>query len=371
VGAVNVSHLRDQFLMDQRRSDRQDKYEDTRLNLVQTNLQSDIPLPLQNVLSVGVDGFAETARNPRIVRSEDCEPGGLDAACITAERLRGAVYLQDVFTALLDPYLVFVFGARVEGDNRFGNESVPRFAMRYDPIEAVAIRASVGKGYRAPTFKELYLRFDNPSEGYTVRGNQSLSPESSLSYQASVDAQLTPVYTVHTAVFRNDIDDLIDFRLVSSASEMGAVDLYQLTNAGNIRTTGGIFELTVRFIPGLELRTGYQYLSAENLTASRPLQGRAKHQVSGALQWRSQSSGFSVGAQAVYIGARPFYVLEPTGDERRVTADPYTNLSTTLGYQIVEYLRAFIRGENLLNAGQTTYLAQRPRRFVLGLSAGF
>ncbi|MBV72136.1 MAG: hypothetical protein CMH52_12485 [Myxococcales bacterium] len=369
VSSLRYNYLRDQFLMDQRLSDRGDKYEDSRLQYTQGNGQTDLKLPAQNVLSLGVDGIFETAENPRIVRYNECDFESPSISCRTADRYRGAVYLQNVWTILNDPYLVLVAGSRFEGDSRFGHVAVPRVALRYDPIESLTLRTSIGQGYRAPTFKELYLRFDNPSVGYTVRGNDALEPELSMSYQLSADLKIKSFASVYLNLFRNEIEGLIDYDLVAPGSADGSLDLYQLVNQTDVTTQGGQAELLLRYGYLAILRFGYQYLDAYDEIQRRALAGRPTHQFSGALTLRYPPAGLSWHTQAVWTGERPFYVPDDAMNMTDVIAASYLNLATSVVWKFHTVLSVTARAENLTDAGEAVYLNQRPRRFVLGLSA--
>ena len=72
-------------------------------------------------------------------------------------------------------------GARLSWSDRWGSFLAPRIATLWRPAEGVAVRASFGRGYRAPDFKELYLAFVNSAAGYAVYGNPDLRPERSTS----------------------------------------------------------------------------------------------------------------------------------------------------------------------------------------------
>src|SRR5690606_40707851 len=53
------------------------------------------------------------------------------------------------------------------------------FLYRPATLPSLALRASAGRGFRAPDFKELYLDFVNATAGYAVVGNPGLRPETS------------------------------------------------------------------------------------------------------------------------------------------------------------------------------------------------
>ena len=76
-------------------------------------------------------------------------------------------------------------GARLSWSDRWGSFVAPRLAALFRPRDELALRASLGRGYRAPDFKELYLSFVNDAAGYAVYGNPDLRPERSTSVSVS------------------------------------------------------------------------------------------------------------------------------------------------------------------------------------------
>ncbi len=100
-------------------------------------------------------------------------------------------------------------GARLSWSDRWGEFFAPRLAVLARPREDLAIRASVGRGFRAPDFKELYLSFVNDAAGYAVYGNPDLRPERSTSI--SLGAEWTGATTFLRATgFNADYRDFIE-----------------------------------------------------------------------------------------------------------------------------------------------------------------
>ena len=77
-------------------------------------------------------------------------------------------------------------GVRLDYDSDFGLYPSPRLALHMQPLAILALRASYGMGFRAPEFKELLLRFENPTTGYRVAGNPDLQPETSQGFTGLV-----------------------------------------------------------------------------------------------------------------------------------------------------------------------------------------
>jgi outer membrane receptor for ferrienterochelin and colicins len=100
-------------------------------------------------------------------------------------------------------------GTRLSWSDRWGRFIAPRLAVLYRPQEHLAVRASLGRGFRAPDFKELYLSFVNDAAGYAVYGNPDLRPERSLS--TSVGTEWTGARSfVRAAAFQSDYRDFIE-----------------------------------------------------------------------------------------------------------------------------------------------------------------
>ena len=100
-------------------------------------------------------------------------------------------------------------GARLSWSDRWGEFFAPRIAFLTRPRDDLAIRASIGRGYRAPDFKELYLSFVNDAAGYAVYGNPDLRPERSTS--VSLGAEWTGATTfVRATGFNASYRDFIE-----------------------------------------------------------------------------------------------------------------------------------------------------------------
>ncbi|NUO48811.1 MAG: TonB-dependent receptor, partial [Polyangiaceae bacterium] len=84
----------------------------------------------------------------------------------------GAGYSEVHFTP--HESVTLLAGARVEGNSRFGAVVAPRGGVAFRWEDWLIMRASGGRGYRAPTGKELGFVFDHSVYGYRVVGNEDL-----------------------------------------------------------------------------------------------------------------------------------------------------------------------------------------------------
>ena len=187
-------------------------------------------------------------------------------------------------------------GVRVSWSDRWGRVASPRFAMMWRLSDPVALRASVGRGYRAPDFKELYLDFVNSAAGYAVRGNDALRPEHSTAIALSGELS-GRVFWGRAGAFHNIYRDFIE----TSEPDAAGTYTYQNLDRGTIS--------------GLELETGVA-LGAWNADASldllrtrdratgTALLGRPRHTVRSSVSgpvWASLRGTASL----VYTGRTP------------------------------------------------------------------
>jgi vitamin B12 transporter len=101
----------------------------------------------------------------------------------------------------------FELSARYDDSSVYGGESTVGGAWGWRFSDVVRVSLSYHEGYRAPTFNELYsLGF-----GGLFAGNPLLQPEASENIEAGLDIALSDRSDLALHVFRNDIDNLIDF----------------------------------------------------------------------------------------------------------------------------------------------------------------
>ncbi|MEP7346578.1 MAG: TonB-dependent receptor [Gemmatimonadaceae bacterium] len=187
-------------------------------------------------------------------------------------------------------------GLRLTASDRWGNFVAPRLAGLWRPVPAVAVRGSLGQGFRAPDFKELYLNFVNTAVGYAVRGNPDLQPESSTS--ASLGAEWdAPSRYGRLTTFRQAYHDFI---------ETGEPDLsgsYTYRNVARGTALGAELEGGM-FAGAWRLDGSYGYLRTRDAATGTPLLGRPSHRSSLAatapVVW-----GTRVAVTASYTAATP------------------------------------------------------------------
>lgn len=257
-------------------------------------------------------------------------------------------------------------GARGELHTRFGGAVTPRLSVAYRPSSAWQFRASAGRGFRAPSAKELGFVFDHSIYGYRVDGNPDLKPETSWGVNGDVTWQADEHVTLRASGFANWVQDLIDVDLANGTSS-GGIASYTYANFGTARTMGAEADAAYRISDRFRAEASYAYLYTRDDANDRPLGGRPPHTLTGSLR------------------TKLFWALEAYG-RVRVVSDAFVDEATrSPGYTTVDVRlsrpmwpdsEAYVGVLNLLDVHQDPGRVgdQRPpfgRVFYVGLRASF
>ncbi|PKV48247.1 outer membrane receptor for ferrienterochelin and colicins [Aquimarina sp. MAR_2010_214] len=182
--------------------------------------------------------------------------------------------------------LNIIAGVRFDNHSEYSNQFSPKLALRYKITAALAAKASIGYGFKAPDFRQLYFDFTNSAVGYTILGyNVALEklnelqaqgqildvvvPESSL--QDPLEAESSIGYNIGLTykkkqwnaelnLFRNDFKNLIDTRVI--ARKTNGQNVFSYFNFDKIYTTGLELNTNYRITDNVRLSAGYQLLYA-------------------------------------------------------------------------------------------------------------
>lgn len=353
--------FRDQFFYDQRGSNREDQYEDNRQTLAELDVTW-TAVAGAHTGTVGAEGFVEHNVSPRLSVPD-------------ANRYRGAVYLQDEWK-LLDDTLELLPGVRYDADSQFGGAPTPRLAAAYFAHDDVVVRANYGLGFRAPSFKELYLLFENPAAGYVVVGNPDLEAERSAGGTLGVEVD-PGAFTVAAQAFRNDVRDLIVI-LPDDAGGFSATQRFVNQNVAKAMTMGVDASVSAGLLrDALRVRMGGQLLRTRDLTdpaVSAPLPGRAPASLTGGIVAQVPGTRLSLTSDATWTARRPFYE-DRNGDGELVPADdtvqapPVVLLDARAALELRDGTQLYLGGENLLDQGDAQYAQFKPRWIYAGFRA--
>ena len=181
--------------------------------------------------------------------------------------------------------ITVIAGLRYDDNKLFAAAFSPKLAFRYKASSKLLLNASIGRGFKAPDFRQLYLNFtNNAAGGYSVYGTidavkiitqqqsqgliadvkedfyklKVLKPEFSTGVNVGGTYYYSSKLSFNFNLFRNDIDELIDVRQVATKST--GAQIYSYINIKNGYTQGGELEINWQPVKLLKITSGYQYL---------------------------------------------------------------------------------------------------------------
>lgn len=112
------------------------------------------------------------------------DPTGVNKAMAKRSTTTYAGYIEDMWQ-INDKWL-FVPSARYEHHSMFGSNVVGKAGFTYSADKNNRLKATYGRGYKAPSVSELYLNFNHY---VTILGNPDLKPEKSLNFDLSYESE--------------------------------------------------------------------------------------------------------------------------------------------------------------------------------------
>ena len=176
-------------------------------------------------------------------------------------------------------------GFRYDNNTNYASAFSPKASILYKIKMNSRIKLSIGNGFKAPDFRQLYLNFTNAAAGsYSVFGSveaqkvverlnslgqignlfdnyyqlKKLEPEYSTGLHLSWEWEPTNDNQFIVQFFRNDIKNLIDVQQIGTY-KTGA-QIYSYLNIKNAFTTGIELEAKQKINDHFSISAGYQYL---------------------------------------------------------------------------------------------------------------
>jgi len=362
-----ASFFREQYARDQRGSSAMDNVEDSREQLHQITSMLTWQPSAAHALTLGAEELVQQLRAPRLTRS-----GERTSTSLFAQHRLQPWAAQHAERSECDQQLSVVPGVRLDLDSQYGQQLSPKLALRYDPAPCLTLRAAYGRGFRAPSFQQLFLRFENPSVGYTVMGNPNLGAEHSHGFDLS--ASYTPLAGLRAlvALFRNDLRQMIT---TVTGSESASGTLFTYANVARAWTMGAELSVHVDASDWLSCDLSYTYTHGRNVERSRPLEGVARHRSTAVLRLHHPQWGTtarlrgSVQLGRVYFGDGGREAGERDGDER-IDAPALVTGDVRIEQALGQHVAAFAGVDNLLGASDA-FTTLRPRTYYTGLSGQY
>lgn len=218
--------------------------------------------------------------------------------------------------SLFNDILILNGGLRMANSDKFGTHWLPQVGFSFHPTEDWCLKASMAKGYRNPSFRELYL--------YPPH-NPDLDPESMMNYEITINHRfsryLNADITGYFAQGRNIIQTLNG----------------KNNNTGRFRNKGLELSVTSQPIDKLWLRASYSYMysSLKELTAA------PKNQYLIGANWQPLPR-FNIDVELKGVGG--LYVAN------EVARENYALLNLGFTYNVTSYIDLFAHLDNLTDA---------------------
>lgn len=256
-----------------------------------------------------------------------------------------ALFVQDEYRR---GALTLVPGLRYENNSQFGGNLSGRLAAGLEINDRFRLKSSVGTGFKAPSFNDLY--FPN-------YGNQNLEPEKSVGADIGFEYSTSNEGLLNVAVFQNKLRNLITGVFVPPFS-------FQAANVNRATTKGLEISLDQPINDDWRFILNQTFLRTSS--SGQPLLRRPKFNTTADLIYRKNKirADFGLVAQGERFDISPSYAVEKFRG--------FTRFDLTLGYTLKPQTEIYARIGNILDKkyDEAAGFPSPSRNFVVGLQRG-
>ncbi len=258
--------------------------------------------------------------------------------------------------------LSLVPGARLSHSDAWGTHFTPKIAALYHLEGGWALRASVGAGYRAPDFKELYITFLNSNVGYVVHGNPALQPETSTNATVGFEWNGANAFfrvQGYTNRFTNFIESV-------QVPDSGSIQQFSYGNIADGTTRGvdvdaGWTYRALSFDGSVGYLDAYDHASHLPLLGATPRSARLTTDLRLPMRARASLTG-------LYWSAAPASQESVAGQTVMMYRAPFSRMDARIARAFAGGIDAQAGVQNLFDARPTDWPGNTARRWYLGLS---
>lgn len=269
----------------------------------------------------------------------------------SAEKLQGdSKEISDYALLLMTEYqlskvLKLQPGIRAAINTQYKVPILPSLSLLYKPNAHYQVRMSYGRGFRAPTLKEMYLDFKDTN--HDIYGNDELHAEEGHHVQFSTGYTLyeekSNFNNITFSVFYNNVKNLISLAQTSHAIQPGTPDPYTYINIGafenlnlQLSSQNHYENIDIKLAVALN-----QNLKTVSYDAYRYWEASAQF----GYFWERTSTKFL--ANYKYTGRSPMILTDVTGN---VTIDD--GIKTMAYHNLdISFMQPFLKDKLFLNIG--------------------
>ncbi|MCX6239963.1 MAG: TonB-dependent receptor [Bacteroidia bacterium] len=278
------------------------------------------------------------------------------------------VYVENVWD--IAPRLTAVAGGRMTFHSEYHANATWQLAMNYRPGE-FSLRGSFGRGFRAPTLKELYMDFNIPGAPIKIIGNQILKPENSN--YLSLSAEYSHANFSASVIGQyNDLNNLIT-EVFSSANTNIPPFVYQYQNITKAEMLNMEVLLNYRPVPQIKISGGYTWtkpLTSRSEDAIDRFEAR-QHSAVMTGEYSALSGKYrpTITLQGKYYGDANITWTNNRGQNSKVKLSEYFNWKLTTLHRITRWASATAGIDNLFNYTDPRYFTSMSpgRRLFAGV----
>ncbi len=226
-----------------------------------------------------------------------------------------------------DRRLIIQAGARVDRHSTSGAAVSPRLGINAKVTTNTILRASAGRGFRAPSIAQLYSQPWIMVPPYPIVGNESLRPESVWAADLGVEEKIGDAVSVRLTGFFNDGRNLIALHVVRDPSDPN-YNKQQYYNISAVQNVGGEFEFNAVPNENLSIRASYSYVHSENLDTHATQNYVPAHTAGLSLIPETELAGLQVGGafDLRVVGPREYQPADSNAPRMRFSSYALGNL---------------------------------------------
>ena len=233
--------------------------------------------------------------------------------------------------------LALTAGLRHDHHGRFGSQWSPRAYAVWRPAGDWVVKGGVGRGFKAPTLKQISADYREDEGPYTYFGNAALKPERNTSTELGVGWQGREA-GFQAMLFHNQVRNLIVPRFTGTVAGRGQ---YQFDNIDRARLQGLELEARQRWTTAgagtWQLDANYTWLDATDTNGAR-LEKRPRHLLAVQLGWQQGPWQASLRAEhhagQLIAPATVGQPLQPLPDLTRLSAQVTRQLNKALSLSL-------------------------------------
>jgi outer membrane receptor for ferrienterochelin and colicins len=226
---------------------------------------------------------------------------------------------------------------------------VPSFNFKIRLSENNDLRLSYGRGFRAPSLRELYFNFFDAS--HSIEGNPNLKAELSHSINASWTSRMVKEdghsYVSVVGSFYNSVNNMIGYGQLP-----GNPLITSYINIDRYKTEGLTWTNTLKW-KHLDISAGAGYTGRYNQLAESSNDVNEfcwSPEVTSNVNYRIPKYSLSVAFYYKYTGRLPYYQIDPATNQAMLAKiSPYNWADLTVQKSFLQHWNLSVGARNLLN----------------------